>query len=156
MITKNLLRIRIVSTILCLTIWSVHEYAISLSSYTIPYLLAVFFDDAAIKTRILGLLLVGGFMLYLLMLLVTPLLLRRENTVATVVGLVIAVVLSASDLCCCVLSILELPSIGKSINLLFSLCIIVVALCQLRQQFNQYTGGQCNSQAARCCSKTGE
>lgn len=133
MAVKRLLMIRIVSTVLCLTVSTIHEYAVSLSSYTFPYVLAIFFSDTTSKTRALGLFIVGSFLVYALMLLITPLLLRSRKAIAAVAGLVIAAILSVSDIVCCVVSFVAIQTVAKAINMLFSICIIILSCVQIRQ-----------------------
>ena len=122
---KRLVDIKIISTILVLTLIVAFELTLSCCSYTIPYILAVMFDDTITKT--VGLTIISAFAIYILAWLASPILLRIRHPKVFRAGVIITIVLNICDIVCCFLSFLELQDISKAINFVFSVLVIIIS-----------------------------
>ena len=126
MTVKSLVHIKIIATVIALVFPAAHEWAMSCSSYTVPYVLAVMFDDTITKT--VGLLIIGAYAIYMLAWIASPFLLRHGHSNVNAGGLVTTIVLNLCDMVCCILSFLESQDVSKGINILLSAFVVFAAV----------------------------
>ena len=125
-----------IATILTLIAPGLHDYLITCSAFSVPFTLAVLFDDT-IANRF-GFLIIAFHVAYLVIWCVSQILLRRESVNCVVVGLYCVIGVNLCDITCAVISCLDLFSISKVTNILISLTVLVLSLYALSNK----TGGQ--------------
>ena len=122
---KQLVNIKILATILCLVVAGLHEHLLACSAFSIPYALAVMFDDTISKE--FGIFIVVSLGIYTVAWIIAPILLGIKTQSVYAIGIFITIALNLCDAVCCFLSLLEFLSIPKVINMVFTAVIILIA-----------------------------
>ena len=126
-----------VATILALISPGLHDYLLAYSAFSVPFSLAVLFDDA-IANRF-GFLILASHVTYLLTWCISQILLRRKSETCVVVGLYCVIGVNLCDMVCAIISCFDSVNTSKVANMLISVLVICLSIWSIcREKRNRW------------------
>ena len=129
-LVRNIAAAKGAATLLMLTVPFLSDL-LACCGYTIPYSLAVLYDDALVQRY--GFVIIMTLVIYLVAFLFSQILMRAKHNLCMRIGLYCLIGVNLCDIVCAALSWADAFSIHKVINILLSITLVVLSILEIRK-----------------------